>query len=511
MQPAKSSSTVTAPQGARRPARSGQPQSRPTTVRLPAVALLAWFVAVVLALAGCSEGAAPTPDGTSTSEETDPVTEDPTPSDAPSADPAPADPGATALVAGVSADGRFLVDEAGAPLLLRAEAIWSVMQTLTAQEIDEHLELRASQGFNGVIMHPFPWSGRPTDSRSTVDGLEPFDETVATLDEAYWQRFDAILATANRLGITVFIAPIGMTWGFEENGYDYDEDLAGELGEALGARYKDTPGIVWMLGMDYDEVDWSTYDPMMMAFVDGLRAAGDQHLTTVHLFNPSTSHDNVQWRGVSQIELAYTYQPTYATVLRAYGYDTGPVLLIEGNYEGENNEGGPETTNETLRRQDLWTLTSGGVGVTYGERHVWQFIPPWQDMRVTDAIDQQAVAVDVFRSVPWWTLVPDADGTFLTGGQGEDVTTGTQEGGFADVLESDLATAAISADGSLAVVYVPTARTITLDVSRLAPGVRAVWVDPVTGERQDTELAESLTTPGENADGDEDWLLVLEP
>ena len=476
--------------------------------------LAAWLVAVVLVLAGCGDGAAPTPGGSRVSEPAAPATPDAsTPSDAPPADlgGGPADPAGVHLVAGVSDDRRFLVDEAGDPLLLRAEAIWSAMQVLTPQEIDEHLELRASQGFNGVIMHPFPWSGRPTDARHTIDGLEPFDDTVATLNEAYWQRFDAILATANRLGITVFIAPIGLTWGFEENGYDYDEDLAAQLGEALGARYASTPGIVWMLGMDYDEVDWPTYDPMMMAFVDGLRAGGDEHLATVHLFNPSTSHDNEAWRGVSQIELAYTYQPTYVTVLRAYAYDTGPVVLIEGNYEGENNEGGPETTNETLRRQDLWALTSGGVGVTYGERHIWQFIPPWQDMRDTEAVHEQGRTVDLFRSFAWWTLVPDADGTFLTGGQGEDVTTGTQEDGFADVLESDRATAAIAADGSLAVVYVPTARTITLDVSRLAPGLRATWVDPVSGDRQETALAESLTTPGENAGDDEDWVLVLEP
>lgn len=476
---------------------------------------LALLAVLVLVLAGCGEGAAPAPGGSSTASPdaapSDAAPSGTTPSGTPPAPtPDAADPGGPRLVAGVSEDRRVLVDQAGDPLLLRAEAIWSAMQTLTPQEIDEHLELRASQGFNGVIMHPFPWSGRPNDSRHTIDGLEPFDDTVGVLDEAYWERFDAVLATANRLGVTVFIAPIGMTWGFEENGYDYDATLARALGEALGARYASTPGIVWMLGMDYDEVDWDTYDPMMMAFVDGLRAAGDEHLVTVHLFNLSTSHDNVRWRGVSQIELAYTYQPTYVTVLRAYTYDTGPVVFIEGNYEGENNEGGPTTTDETLRRQTLWTLTSGGVGVTYGELHVWQFSPTWQDSRVTDAIDQQTLAVDLFRSVAWWTLVPDPDGTFLTGGRGEDVTTGTLEGGFADVLESDRATAALAADGTLAVVYVPTARTITLDLSRLAGGVTAAWVDPVSGARQDVALAADLTTPGKNADGDEDWLLVIE-
>ena len=414
------------------------------------------------------------------------------------------------LVAGASDDGRHLVDGQGQPLLLRAETVWAVMQALTLQEATAHLELRAAQGFNAILMSPYPWIGREDDPGQTPDGLRPFDGAVATLDEAYWSRLDAVLEVARSLGITVFLAPSGRAAEFAGNGYDYDEDIAGDLGAALGARYGGTPGIVWLMGVDYDPDRWDADDPTVLAFVDGLRRGGDTHLVTIQLFNTSTSSDSPRWRSVAQIEAVYTYRPTYAAVLDAYARNTGPVILIEANFEGENNEGGPLTTDETLRRQACWTVTSGGVGVTYGERHLWKFTPGWQDARETTAVDELGVVFDVVGGIRWWELVPDADGSFLLDGRGGDTTTGTQEGGFADVLESDRATAAITADGTLAVVYVPTARTIAVDASRLAPGAQAAWVDPTTGATVPADPAAPMTTPGTNAGGDEDWLLLIE-
>ena len=78
-----------------------------------------------------------------------------------------------------------------------------------------------------------------------------------------------------------------------------------------------------------------------------------------------------------------------------------------------------------------------------------------------------------------------------------------------DVLDNDFVTATRSPDGTFAVVYLPTAQTITLDPTVLAPGARAVWVDPVDGTRRAVPLVGSLSTPGLNAGGDLDWLLLI--
>jgi len=413
------------------------------------------------------------------------------------------------VVEGTSTDRRYLVDQRGEPLLLLAETLWDARKKLTLPQTREHFALRSRQGFNAVLLTPFPWTGAPDDRTTDLAGNHPFDGDVTHLDEAYWSAFDRVLATARRDGITVFVAPGGAAPGFEAAGYSYDDAAARGLGEALGRRYASTPGIVWLFGVDYLPQDWARYDPQMMAFVEGLRAGGDRHLVTVQLDNHSVSSDDATWRPVLGIEAAYTYRPTYRMVLRGYEQDVAPVMLIESNFEGENNEGGPPTTDETLRRQAYWTLTSGGTGVAYGSGPVWQMAPGWQDRRRTPGALQTAQAVSLFRSVDWWRLVPDVDGTFLVSGRGDDTTTGTLEGGFADVLESNRATAAITGDGSLAAVYVPTSRTIGLDLGRLAAGARAQWCDPVSGRCKDASLTARMRTPGSNAGGDQDWLLLV--
>ena len=43
----------------------------------------------------------------------------------------------------------------------------------------------------------------------------------------------------------------------------------------------------------------------------------------------------------------------------------------------------------------------------------------------------------------------------------------------------------------------------------MAAGARATWVDPVSGARRPVPMSVRFTTPGANAGGDGDWLLVL--
>ena len=70
------------------------------------------------------------------------------------------------------------------------------------------------------------------------------------------------------------------------------------------------------------------------------------------------------------------------------------------------------------------------------------------------------------------------------------------------------ATAAATPDGSLAIVYIPTARTVSIDTKALAPGVKARWFDPTNGSYRDAQAP--FTTPGKNSAGEEDWVLVFE-
>ena len=85
------------------------------------------------------------------------------------------------------------------------------------------------------------------------------------------------------------------------------------------------------------------------------------------------------------------------------------------------------------------------------------------------------------------------------------------------VDSNDYATAARTGDGALVLVYMPTRRTVTVDMTQLSGPAMVRWFDPSNGAYKaiaESPLANkgsrSFTPPGNNHDGDGDWILVLE-
>jgi len=198
-------------------------------------------------------------------------------------------------------------------------------------------------------------------------------------------------------------------------------------------------------------------------------------------------------------------------VLYAYRDQGGrlpmPSMLGEANYERENNTGGPPTTDETLRRQMLWSLTSGAAGYFYGSSD-WQFHQGWEDRLDTAAVSQLDALHDWFVRLEWWSLVPDDMDPLVIDGRGQRVGIDDRS----DVLDNDYVTAARTANGSLAVIYVPSERTISLDMSKIDSTQSTVWVDPADPSRTAAAKIDSqgrTTTPGKNVEGDGDWLLLI--
>ena len=168
-------------------------------------------------------------------------------------------------------------------------------------------------------------------------------------------------------------------------------------------------------------------------------------------------------------------------------------------------------------------MLSGGVGQFYGNRYSWSLTPGWDSYLDTLGVKQLEIWKNLFSSLPWQDLVPDQDHATLTAGYG---TFGNDEihldpkslSALIDsrVSLSDYATAARTPDGSYIAVYIPTARTITNNMSRLRGPVAAEWFDPTTGIYQAISGepfrnagSRRFTPPGKNAAGDGDWMLLL--
>ena len=423
-------------------------------------------------------------------------------------------PARDAFPAAVSANHRYLLDQSGAPYLLVGDSPQCMTANLTLEDMDYFFADRQRHGFNtmwvDILCGPYT-GGRP--DYGTYDGIVPFSTPgdLSTPNPQYFTRVDAMVALAAAHGMTLLLQP-AETESFRDllrrNGVAKDFGY----GAYIGARYKNASNIIWLSGNDYQTDQWPTFDPYVVALVRGLRSTDPSRLQTVELNYPvSLSTDSADWSSLIDLNSAYTYAPTYAAVLEGYNHTpTIPVILIEANYEGEHNSGRPTATPEILRRQEYWAMLSGASGQLYGNHYTWGFqFGPWKDKLDTPGATQIAFMVRFFSSLRWYDLVPDQDHMLVTSGFGKPADAGL-------VSDSDYVTAAVTADGTLAVVYLPTPRVVTVDMTRFSGPVTARWFDPTNGSytavsggpipntgRRQFEQARA------NGEGDGDWVLVL--
>jgi len=126
----------------------------------------------------------------------------------------------------------------------------------------------------------------------------------------------------------------------------------------------------------------------------------------------------------------------------------------------------------------------------------------WQQALSSPGSQSMTHLWKLFTSRNWWQLQPDASNFVLVGGLGS---------------EQERAVAAVADDRQFAVAYLPTARTITMNLDGLAgPLISAEWYDPSSGTYQPASGSpfaasgtQTFKSPGRNSGGADDWVLVL--
>ena len=432
------------------------------------------------------------------------------------------DAGKHRFVTAVSDNGRYFVDQLGQPILVHGDSPWSGPTDWSPGQAQTYFANREKNGFNASIISPIGVlaNGGPSDDGATYDGIEPFvDGDILQWDEAYWNRLDDYFRIACEHGNTLFVYPID-GWNINQMFSSVSEAEAKQYGKMFAQRYSEFPNLAWMTGGDYfpetnDLTAGADTDKIFRAMLQGIREAGSSAPFSIQLgYQKSLSTDNPFWEPIVNWNFVYTYLPTYVAVLEAYERPSGvrdprPALLGEANYEGENNQADtPTTTDETLRRQMLWALTSGAAGEFRGSDD-WEFHPGWEGRLDSPAVSQAKSLHDLVGSWPWWDLVPDVEEPLVIEGRGTRLTTDEEM----DVLANDYVTASLTSDGRFAVVFVPTERTIRLDRSVVPASSDALWVDPTDASKPglpaQIDAAGNVASPGKHADGSSDWLLVI--
>jgi hypothetical protein len=438
-----------------------------------------------------------------------------------------------------SANNRYLVDQNNTPFLMVGDSPQQLITNLSQKEAAAFMANRRSYGINTLWINLLCIC----KEAKTFDGIVPFlvPGDIATPNPAYFQRVDDMLRIAADHGMVVLLDPIEtISWLdiLRKNG----KSKAFEYGQYLGNRYKDFPNIIWMHGNDFQSWRNAADDDLVQAVARGIRSMDANHIHTVELnYVTSGSLEDKSWAPLIELNAAYTYFPTYAQVLTEYNRQNfKPVFMVEANYEFENV--GPDTdggSTQNLRRQEYWAMLSGAAGQLYGSAHTWKLQKGWEANLDTSGVIQLSYVKNLFVSRKWYDLVPDQTHTVVTAGYdrfscivGKFVAYASKDqdsliskafggiqkySGIGSITSNTCATAARTSDGSLVMVYMPTIRAITLDMSKLTGTTTARWYDPTSGQYADVkgspfanEGSRQFMPSGANKSGEGDWVLVLE-
>ncbi len=287
-----------------------------------------------------------------------------------------------------------------------------------------------------------------------------------------------------------------------------DELLAQDLGKCLeygrylGKRYEKFDNIMWVMGGDRRP---GPALERLNVIALGIKEYDKRHLFTGHVQPESSPADEFSNGGWLDVNNTYSYSIVHRRLL--IDYNRTPVMatfLMESAYEGEHN-----SSEVQIRRQAYWSVLSGGFGHVFGNNPVHNFDAPiWR--RVWPSEGGWQAAMDrpgsismvhwgnLFRSLAWHDLIPDQKHEVVTKGLGE----------FRGL---DYLFATYSADRKLVIVYIPTFRSIEIDLTKMSGSVvRAWWFDPRTGV---SISAGDFATSGSRVFApptEGDWVFVLD-
>jgi hypothetical protein len=410
----------------------------------------------------------------------------------------------------VEAGKRYLVDAAGTPFLMQGDSPWSLMVQLTREQVDQYLDDRRARGFNtllvNLIEHKFS-NNPPKNVYGNGPFLTPGD--YSTPNELYFAHADWVIQRAASKGFLLLLVPSYLGYGGGDQGW-YQEMTANgtakmrEFGRYLGRRYSGFANILWTHGGDYNPPNKA----LVNEIAAGIREFDTRSLMSAHSAPETAAADYWGSESWLQVNNVYTYNTVYSAALTQYARaDQKPFFYLEGRYENEAGEG----TEQRVRVQAYHALLSGAAGQVFGNNPIWHFNGPglyptaltWQQALSGPGSQSMTHARTLFASRSWWTLQPDATNLVLTGGLSSN---------------QDRAVAARAADRSFAIAYMPSVRTVTVNLAQLAgPNVNARWYDPangtyvsIPGSPFPASGSQTFRPATANASSFGDWALVLE-
>lgn len=464
------------------------------------------------------------------------------------------------FIAGLGGTGynSWFTDQAGNPRLAVVEQGWALPFNAGRfssgnwqGDFTTYFSTRAAQGY--TAWYGVAWGSTHVDSTALAGrsydgvyalkmngtpGIPVTGAETLTLNTPFWDRIDAMFATARQYGIACFLN-MGLTYDFSDAGAIWQHasnTQANAFGAALAARFPPAsyPHVFWFFGDD----DGGGNDTFWSNMLTGMQGAGDNRpLIAIEYLTNENSHvefDNGTAVGTfgaasATYNWVYSYDAPYFGLERSYAeggtFAHIPPLYGDGIYYGDS--GGGPSVETAMRTFVWWALASGSRGFpsTSGPSFsdpdaLWMFATSAALGRVSSDPNGTWTTTNVGRIATyfggltdWHKLIPDTGNVFVTAGRGTRGTCDAPGSGFNVRTGNTYVAASITPNGTLAVIYCRAAMSITIDQTKMNTGYTATWVDP-----SNPTLTQSATTGstysssglGNNAAGQPDWVLVLQ-
>jgi hypothetical protein len=440
---------------------------------------------------------------------------------------------------------RHFADTLENPVLLIGDSPQNLPQKLKISQMKTYFDDCRDKGINlcWVCIDGQPTSSAeefaPADKKGNMEFLQggtPNNWDLRRVNPAYFsQTIDSILILAENFGIYVNLMPMSQCYWSSANITANSPQACFNYGLWLGNRYKKQRNILWLFGND--NLDSSRQCPIAR----GIRSSGDNHLMSVHVFNPQVwgaDPDN-DAKGESGNFFKHlpnstmnwiTYNNLYSDmqVFNQSNFiyneymkkDIMPILMSEGPYQKLPAYKWQVASNQVERGLNYRVALGGGFGGAYTYGCDWLQNPtsPWDKYLNLGARPHIKFFSLLFKNRPWWTLTPDWQRKFLVS---------TMLYGGSQIENDNYTLAAYDTVASkLGVVYCTAMQTITIDLSKITGKVKVQWYDPTSGEYinimgspfidKGLHLFTTPDTPHKefNTDGSEetshDWVLIVE-
>lgn len=421
----------------------------------------------------------------------------------------------------VSPNGRYFTHADGAPFFYLADKAIELFHALNAEQADRYLENRRAKGFT-VVMAALLSEIQGVRTPNANGDKPLLDEDPARPNEQYFRHVDYIVDRAAEKGIAVAMMP---AWGDKlegeraENWFADGPFIVNALngrvyGRWLGARYRNRPNVIWVLGGDKFP---KGFEPIWRALAEGLREGdGGAHLIG---FYPRSDHSSSEyfhaepWLAFNMLMSSHSRRDLDNGAMIARDYALSPAKpTLDAAPRYEDHPVGWRAANGffddyDVRQAAYWAVFAGAAGHTYGANPVWQMMMTghrgissprknWDEALDFPGAAQMLHLRRLMESRPILSAAPDSQVVDGDAGTGASIIRVRRAPGYL-------------------MAYFSNGRPASLRMGAIGGRkVRAWWFDPRTGAaRRIAEFTNqgthAFTPPGEPGRGN-DWVLVLD-